>query len=162
MRADRNAGPMAYRLHVVATNAADVVTHAAGLIVDRVMGGWRVTVSLTDTGDVRPLQILGAELVDADDGSAVPEEDRCLLAIDADLYLLAAQENTDLLSRPAEVLIWGRPAQADRAICHRLSAAGRAFKSEALAACGAADFAVGWTEDFATADSQEEAATLRA
>lgn len=163
MRDQRNAGPLTYRLHVVAANAADVAVHVAGLIVDRVMGGWRVTVALTDTCDVGPLRILGAELVDADEMAAEPVEDHCVLAIDAGLYMHAVQGDTHrLLSRSADVLIWGEPAETDRAVCHRLSAAGRAFKAEALAAAGVAHFEVGWTEDFAVAGSLAAVANLHA
>lgn len=163
MSAERNTGPMTYRLHVVAADAADVAAHAAGLIVDRAMGGWRVTVSLTHAADARPLQILGAELVEAEEVVAGPDEDRCVLAIDADLYLPAAlEDNHQLLSRPAEVLIWGHSTEPERAVSHRLSAAGRAFKAEALAAAGVADFEVGWTEDFEAAGSPAAFATLHA
>ncbi|WP_234790957.1 hypothetical protein [Mycolicibacterium wolinskyi] len=163
MRAERNTGPMTYRLHVVAADAADVAAHAAGMIVDRVMGGWRVTVSLTHAGDARPLQILGAEFVEAEENIAGPDGDRCVLAIDADLYSHVAQEdNHQLLSRSAEVLIWGKPAEPERAVSHRLSAAGRAFKAEALAAAGVADHEVGWTEVFEVAGPPAAFATLHA
>ena len=39
-----------YRLHVVATSIADVVTSIGGLIFDRAMAGWDVTVAVA--GDV--------------------------------------------------------------------------------------------------------------
>lgn len=137
MKVDRNRGPMTYRLHVVGSGATEVVTHAAGLIVDRVMAGWRVTVGLPDTGaDVRALRILGAEVVDLESVTAGAESDgdRCVLAIGTNLY--ARSELHWLLAHHVEVLVWGKPVEPSRAIRHRLSAGSRAFKAQALVAAG--------------------------
>ncbi|MGV0743314.1 hypothetical protein [Mycolicibacterium sp. XJ870] len=144
---------MTYRLHVVAANAADVAAHAAGLIVDRVMGGWRVTAALADPSDTRTLRILGVELLDAE-AEAELDDDRCVLAIDAKRYADAASGDTrGLLSQRAEVLVWGGAPETDHSFEHRLSTAGRAFKAQALAAAGFPSPAVGLTENFASAGS---------
>ena len=55
---------MRYRLDVVAADVADVVKFAGGWLFDRAMAGWDVTVLLVDHPDERPLQILGAQIVD--------------------------------------------------------------------------------------------------
>ena len=55
---------MRYRLDVVAADVADVVKFAGGWLFDRAMAGWDVTVLVADHPDERPLQILGAQIVD--------------------------------------------------------------------------------------------------
>ncbi len=55
---------MRYRLDVVAPTVLDAVRFAGGWIYDRVMAGWDVTVLIRDDEDVRPLEILGAEVRD--------------------------------------------------------------------------------------------------
>ena len=58
---------MRYRLDVVASSVVDVVRFAGGWLFDRAMAGWDVSVLLTDLADQpdgRPLQILGAQVVD--------------------------------------------------------------------------------------------------
>src|SRR5258708_15035725 len=53
-----------YRLDVVAADVADVVRFAGGWLFDRAMAGWDVTVIVADHSHERPLQILGAQIVD--------------------------------------------------------------------------------------------------
>jgi len=55
---------MRYRLDVVAANVIDVVKFAGGWLFDRAMAGWDVTVLVADHVDPRPLQILGAQIID--------------------------------------------------------------------------------------------------
>ena len=56
---------MRYRLDVVASSVVDVVRFAGGWLFDRSMAGWDVTVlDLADHPDVRPLQIIGARMLD--------------------------------------------------------------------------------------------------
>jgi hypothetical protein len=55
---------MRYRLDVVAPTVLDAVKFAGGWVYDRVMAGWDVTVLVGDQGDVRPLEILGAETLE--------------------------------------------------------------------------------------------------
>jgi hypothetical protein len=136
-----------YRLHVVATSVADVVTSIGGLIFDRAMAGWDVTVAVAGgvEGDAeRALRILGARIAtngSASAGSAPPH----VLAVASDVFVanepvrrlaLAARKDD-----AAEVLLWGRrrPPNLDGrfvAAGHWPSAAARVFKSHALAARG--------------------------
>ena len=51
-----------YRLHVVATNIADVVTSIGGLIFDRAMAGWDVTVAVDGNVDDRAIRIFGGRV----------------------------------------------------------------------------------------------------
>ena len=55
---------MRYRLDVVAPTVLDAVKFAGGWVYDRVMAGWDVTVLIAADEDVRPLEILGAEVRD--------------------------------------------------------------------------------------------------
>jgi hypothetical protein len=139
-----------YRLHVVATNIADVVTSIGGLIFDRAMAGWDVTVAVAGNieGNVddRAIRILGGRVAtlagpDGAEGAPPPH----VLAVATDVFVaneplrrlvLAARK-----SDRAEVLLWGR-RQPPNLNCrfvpdrHRPSAAAQVFKSHALAARG--------------------------
>lgn len=131
-----------YRLHVVATNIADVVTSIGGLIVDRAMAGWDVTVALDGHRrgaiDDRPIRILGASVATAPSGPHV-------LAVATDVFV--ANEPVRRLAvaarsgNTADVLLWRRRHPPNLncrfvPVRHRLSAAAQAFKSHALAARG--------------------------
>ena len=146
-----------YRLHVVATNIADVVMSIGGLIFDRAMAGWDVTVAVD--GNVRAavddraeradraIRILGgrvAVMAAAPDGTGSAPRPQ-VLAVATDvlvaneplrrLVLAARQGNT------TDVLLWGR-RQPPNLNCrfvagrHLPSAAAQVFKSHALAARG--------------------------
>ena len=124
---------MRYRLDVVAANAADAVRFAGGWMYDRVMAGWDVTVLLADRSDERPLQILGVATSDLESALASWAErpHPQTVAVAADLF--ATDEGL------TEVTLWGDdwPAELDDSVgpvAHRLSAAARAFKSQALTA----------------------------
>ncbi len=135
---------MRYRLDVVAPTVVDAVKYAGGWIYDRVMAGWDVTVLVGDHDDVRPLQILGAEVLDL--GSVLEFwEDRPhpqTVAVAADLFdrdprVLAHVRNA-LDQGATEVTLWGEqvPEELHGSVDfahHRLSAAARAFKARALA-----------------------------
>jgi hypothetical protein len=76
-----------YRLHVVATSVADVVTSIGGLIVDRAMAGWDVTVAVA--GDVeaeadRAIRILGARVATAGSDDARRPH---VLAVASDVFV---------------------------------------------------------------------------
>jgi hypothetical protein len=139
-----------YRLHVVATNIADVVTSLGGLIFDRAMAGWDVSV-VVDGGtdrviDDRPIRILGGRV-------AKRLEDRVgllgrphLLAVATDVTVKSDAVRRQVLAagndKEAEVLLWGRHHPTNLncrfvAARHRPSAAAHVFKSQALAAGGA-------------------------
>ncbi|MCV7352340.1 hypothetical protein [Mycobacterium parmense] len=148
-----------YRLDVVALSVVDTVSHAGGWLFDRVMGGWDVTVYIPDLTDVRPLQILGAQIRDLDDAFvSLDQRPRPrALAFAADLFA------RDLRARKAimkaldhtltEVTLWGeaRSAELDEStdsVQHRLSAAARVFKVQALAAAQAPAAFCGFSETF--------------
>jgi hypothetical protein len=136
-----------YRLHVVATNVADVVTSIGGLIFDRAMAGWDVTVAVDGNVDDRAIRILGgrvATLAAGPDGTGSAARPQ-VLAVATDVFVanepvrrlvLAARK-----SNAADVLLWGR-RQPPNLNCrfvpgrHRPSAAAQVFKSHALAARG--------------------------
>lgn len=133
-----------YRLHVVATNIADVVTSLGGLIFDRAMAGWDVTVEVErgiGREADRAIRILGGRVA-----AAGPDCPRAhVLAFATDVFVtnepvrrlaLAARKGN-----ATEVLLWGR-RQPPNLNCtfvpvrHRPSAAAQVFKSHALAARG--------------------------
>jgi hypothetical protein len=137
----------------------EVVTHAGGWLFDRVMAGWDVTVFIADHADERPLQILGAQTLDLDDAfvSLDHRPRPQALAVATDLFgsdLRVRQGVLKALNRGlTEVTLWGetRPSELDDSIDsvrHRLSAAARIFKAQALAAAAAPNASVGFTEMF--------------
>jgi hypothetical protein len=144
-----------YRLHVVATNIADLVRSIGGLIFDRAMAGWDVTVAVA--GDFegeadRPIRILGARAVGPGCADSVPRPH--VLAVATDVFV--ANETVRRLALAArkgnatDVLLWGR-RQPPNLNCgfvpvrHLPSAAAHVFKSHALATRGA--FAAEPTEE---------------
>jgi hypothetical protein len=147
-----------HRVDVVAPTTVRVVQFAGGWLFDRVMAGCEVTVHVTDHADSRPLQILGARVVDLARTLAgrwrVPFPHT--LVVDGDL--LSVDDRVGLLVREAsmsetEVRLWGDacPAVLDpeaSAVCHRLSVAARAFKAQALVAADAPSDLVDFTEAF--------------
>jgi hypothetical protein len=146
----KSRGPAAedtdrYRMHVVATNITDVVTSIGGLIFDRAMAGWDVTVEVdpnTGTQADRAIRILGGRVAVAEPGDPQPD----VLAVATDVFVtrepvrrlaLAARNGS-----AADVLLWGRrwPPKLNRdlvAVRHRPSAAAQVFKSHALGTRGA-------------------------
>jgi hypothetical protein len=148
-----------YRLDVVAADVADVVRFAGGWLFDRAMAGWDVTVLLADHRDDRPLQILGAQIVDleyalATVGHRPPPQ---TLAAAADLFDCDSRVRDGVLQAldqgATEVTLWGQtwPAELDDSVGlveHRLSAAARAFKSQALAAAAIRADSIGPIETF--------------
>lgn len=151
---------MRYRLDVVAPTVLDAVKFAGGWVYDRVMAGWDVTVLVGNDEDVRPLEILGAEVRDLE---SVLEswEDRPhpqTIAVAADLLERDDRLRQGVLNAleqgATEVTLWGErlPAKLDSSVDsvqHQLSAAARAFKAQALAAANDSDVAaVDDTETF--------------
>ena len=136
---------MRYRLDVVAPTVLDAVRFAGGWVYDRVMAGWDVTVLIGDDEDVRPLEILGAEVRDLESVLEAWEErpHPQTVAVAADLFAVDARVREHVLNAleqgATEVTLWGEglPAELDESVDsvqHRLSAAARAFKAQALAA----------------------------
>jgi hypothetical protein len=151
---------MRYRLDVVAPTVLDAVRFAGGWVYDRVMAGWDVTVLISTDEDVRPLEILGAQVRDLESVLA-SWEDRPhpqTVAVAADLFAVDARVRGHVLNAleqgATEVTLWGDslPAELDESVDsvqHQLSAAARAFKAQALAAADdSAAAAVGDIETF--------------
>jgi len=150
---------MRYRLDVVAPSVLDAVRFAGGWVYDRVMAGWDVTVLVGADDDVRPLEILGAEVRDLESVLESWEErpHPQTVAVAADLFDRDARVRQGVLEAleqgATEVTLWGErlPAELDSSVDsvqHRLSSAARAFKAQALAAANAPVAAVGHTEIF--------------
>jgi hypothetical protein len=151
---------MRYRLDVVAPTVLDAVRFAGGWVYNRVMAGWDVTVLVRNDEDVRPLEILGAE-VRALESVLESWEDRPhpqTIAVAADLFERDDRLRQGVLSALEQgataVTLWGErlPAELDSSVDsvqHQLSAAAQAFKAQALAAANDSDVAaVGDTETF--------------
>lgn len=132
------------RLVAIAPCIDEVVQFAGGWLFDQVMAGWDVTVLTADHADSRPLHILGARAADLEAALARPVWGPCLqaIAVRADMYGSDARVRrmVEILGEgQAEVRLWGdgRPQDLDGTagpVRHRLSAAARAFKAQALAA----------------------------
>jgi hypothetical protein len=150
---------MRYRLDVVAASVADVVRFAGGWLFDRAMAGWDVTVLVADHPDGRPLQILGARMLDLEDALAsVDYRPRPqALAVAADLFGGDSRVRQGVLQAldhgVTEVTLWGESWPAELAdsvglVQHRLSMAARTFKGQALAAAAVPESSVAHTETF--------------
>ena len=148
-----------YRLDVVAASVAEAIRYAGGWMFDRVMAGWDVNVLIADCDDVRPLQILGAEISDLEAALAAGDDPPHpqALAVSADLITRDARVREGVRRAldhgGIEVALWGEswPLDLDRdsdSVQHRLSAAARVFKAQALAAAALADTTVGPVESF--------------
>lgn len=135
-----------YRFDIVGHSVLDVVTCAGGWLYDRATAGWDVTVMIDDAEDTRPLQILGARVLDLD--SVLTEWEHWphpqTIAVCAQMFdghARVRQGVIDALEHSStEVTLWGDvPAELDSDVDarqHRLSAAARAFKAQALRAAG--------------------------
>ena len=134
------------RMVVAASSNAEAVRFAGGLMFDRVTAGWDVVVLTMKGGDPRPLQILGARPIDLEAALDYRFNGRRpqTIAIEAGLYdtdprvrgrFARALEDAD-----SEIRICGdrrTESAGPGAFRHRLSAAARAFKAQALVAAAA-------------------------
>ncbi|MEU4312823.1 hypothetical protein [Nocardia sp. NPDC024068] len=147
MRAHARRHPLRHRLAIVAPNTLDAVRYAGGFIFDRMMGGWEVIAVLTEHDDVRPLEILGATVLDLPTAMASPVHDTwpesVLLA--PDVFVSDEWVRTGAIAcldnGLAEFAVWGDELPAELACRvasahHRLSSAAQAFKRCALGAAG--------------------------
>jgi len=150
---------MRYRLDVVAASVVDVVQFAGGWLFDRAMAGWDVTVLVADHPDDRPLQILGAQVLDLEDALASVESrpHPQALAAAADLFGCDARVRQGVLQAldhgVTEVTLWGEswPDELDDSVGlvqHRLSMAAQIFKAQALAAAAVPRGSIGHIETF--------------
>ena len=136
------------RLTAIAPSAADVVRCAGGWLFDRAIAGWDVTVITTGRPDARPLRMLGARGRDVAILRAHPVTGACLeaVAVRGDLYESDRRVREMVLRAAAgraEIRVWGEGWPADfspgaRLVPHHLSLAARAFKAQAVSACGLA------------------------
>lgn len=129
----------------IAPCTADVVKSAGGWLVDQVLAGWDVTVLTGDQADPRALRILGVRDRELDLALAYPLHGPCLAAIAVPVEMYHADERVRRMVLTAaeagrtEIRLWGGdvvPADFDGAdpVAHRLSAAARAFKAQAMKA----------------------------
>ena len=93
-----------YRIDVVAGSVADVVECAGGWIFDRVMQGWAVNVVIPRPDDTRAIEILGASV----------------------------NRPTGSESQASKIFLQQAPGAG--VVAHRLSAAARRFKAQAMIA----------------------------
>ena len=137
-----------YQFQVVTGNIADAVRSIGGLIFDRAMAGWEVSVVVDgDTGaDDRPLRILGARVAKrlTDPGHTLPRPHLLAVATDVMVKSDAVRRRVPAIGddNETEVLLWGRhhPTNMNRtfvAARHQPSAAAHVFKAQALTAGGA-------------------------
>ena len=145
-----------YQFQVVAANITDAVMSIGGLIFDRAMSGWDVSVVVdVDSVDDRPIRILGGRLTTLAGPSRAGMLSRPnMLAVATDVMVKSeAVRRLVLAARhddTTDVLLWGR-RRAPNLNCkfvpvrHQPSAAAHVFKSHALAAGGA--FAVHLAEE---------------
>jgi hypothetical protein len=146
-------------LSVMSSSVGDAVQFAGGLIFDRVKVGWRVTVLLPATDDIRALRILGADVADIADPPTQLRERRTAVAASAAMFTHDASTCSEvkaaLATKTTEVILWGPEFPADlerggRQITYRLSRAALVFKGHALAAAGLDPGSIALTETFGT------------
>lgn len=137
---------MRYRFDIVGRTVRDVVAAAGGWLYDRATAGWDVTVMIDDAEDTRPLEILGAKVLDL--ASVLTQWEHWphpqTIAVCAEMFDGHAQVRQGVIDAlehsSTEVTLWGDvPAELDSDVDarhHRLSAAARAFKAQALRAAG--------------------------
>ncbi|WP_437126403.1 hypothetical protein [Nocardia mangyaensis] len=163
---------MRYRLAIVAPNAVEVVRYAGGWLFDRTTAGWEVTVLVDDHTDIRPLQILGATVLDIEQSLAAPKHDTWPHAVAVPTRMIADCRVRDgilecLDRRSAELSLWGDalPAELEDRVQtkhHRVSRAARAFKACALATAGFPGEEVGPTEVFRVSPARATAGPVSA
>ncbi|AFM16783.1 hypothetical protein Mycch_1998 [Mycolicibacterium chubuense NBB4] len=135
-----------YDLVVIGEDVASVVRAAGGWLCDRARAGWQVTASVPAATDVRALRILGVRAETGDPGAGLLDGlSPAAVSVDARLVSRDEQVRREVLryldDARTEVTVWGEPSvfAADRRfdpVHHRLSAAARAFKQQALLAAG--------------------------
>jgi hypothetical protein len=143
-----------YQLHVFAPNISDAVASVGGLIFDRAMAGWDVTVvvdrdpcgNIARDIDDRPIRILGGRVAAPLSGLDPAEAPRPrLLAVATDVLVKSEQVRRLVLAarnaKASDVLLWGRHHPPNLncrfvPVHHQPSAAAHVFKSHALAAGG--------------------------
>jgi hypothetical protein len=146
-----------YRFHVVAPDVDDAVARAGGLICDRAMAGWDVTVLVAGDAEGAAIQMLGATVASLGtpstaglepvrrerEGAPPAAPPPQLLAVAADLFVGDDAVRDLVLGAmghgATELLLWGRRPppglnSSYRETGYRPSVAALAFKAHALAA----------------------------
>ncbi|MEV0669297.1 hypothetical protein [Mycobacterium sp. NPDC050441] len=142
-RARASRRNLRYRLAVLAVSTEEAVRAAGGLICDRAMNGWDVTVVAATLGDLRALQVVGADVVELDSALAGPNSGPPphALAISAQLCRADERVRVGLLDTMrtgrTEVTLWGEMPTLElgsplTVVHHQLTIAAIAFKSRAL------------------------------
>jgi hypothetical protein len=143
----------------MASDVADAVRAAGGLLYDRSMCGWQVMVCLAECEDDRPLRVLGVDKVTLDiegDDYVRPLWPDSFI-VSAEIYRADAQVRARFgaASHKAgtEVAIWGSDLPSvigvpDDRVEHRLTHAARAFKAQAIIAAGLPAAGMGRVETF--------------
>jgi hypothetical protein len=134
-----------FKMVVVASDTADAVAAAGGLIFDSVRAGWSVDIYLETHSDDRALKILGVggEIVPAAFEFEAEWPDAVILAAALHERHRGVQRLVagSIRRQHTDVAFWGQavPARFDDAnVEHRLSTAARAFKPFAMDAAGLA------------------------
>ncbi|RDH75082.1 hypothetical protein DVS77_28485 [Mycolicibacterium moriokaense] len=144
-----------HEMTVVASSVADVVASTGGWLCDRRMAGWQVNVLVADRACEKALRILGGEVLDlTGDLEAITDDpDRAAtLVVSADVFATDGRVRQFVASsdrRQAEVAMWGDTGSLGEdvsAVSYRMSAAARAFKTQALLAAGLPADSVAATE----------------
>ncbi|MGW0180412.1 hypothetical protein [Nocardia sp. NPDC003345] len=140
-------GDERYRLDIVAHSVRDAVEHAGGWLFDRAVAGWEVSVLVTEPADDRPLRILGARMLNLrtvlDSGGSNRQPHALAVAtgvLERDARMSKGL-HAALNDGGLQVVGWGEgwpkaPGYRVDPVVHRLSAAARAFKAQALTATG--------------------------
>ncbi|MEU4312064.1 hypothetical protein [Nocardia sp. NPDC024068] len=142
-------GDARYRLDIVGRSIDDVVEHVGGWLFDRATAGWEVAVLVAEPSDDRPLRILGARMLDLEEVLASGGSGRQPHAIAVAAAMVERDSRMSQGLHAAlddgglQVVGWGEgwpkgPGYRVDPVWHRLSAAARAFKAQALAATGIA------------------------
>jgi hypothetical protein len=149
-----------HRVVIVAPRVVDTVRHVGGWLYDQALAGWEVTVLTREHQDIRPLEILGARVVDLD--SAVSTENGLVpeaLVASAELYSTDERIRVGLdrvLERGmTKFSMWGDeiPADIDARFSpseYCMSRAAQVFKRHALVAAEVREPVIAPTESFRT------------
>jgi hypothetical protein len=150
----------------IAPTAAEAIESAGGWLFDQALAGWDVTVITAEQADCRPLRILGVRDHTLESALSYQADGSCLSAIALSAAMFAADERVRRMVLAAvetglpELRLWGEADTADAdfsgtgldgaasLVAHRLSAAARAFKAQALAAAAVCGESPADTEGF--------------
>ncbi|WP_216905444.1 hypothetical protein [Nocardia noduli] len=145
---------------MIAADAADAARCAGGWVFDRTAAGWEVVALVADYTDIRPLQVVGAKVLDLEQTLARPPHhaEPAAVVVSAEIYRGNDRVRARILQcleLGTEVSLWGKdlpPELEDRmhSARHRVSVAARAFKAHALTRSGYPVPAIGHVEEFRT------------